>query len=326
MPRFPKVPTSHAGRGLFTPDEIRRLMWAECSRAHRYRYPLSFMAIGIDRLEQLGDLYGIESRANIVNELTALVRSSMREGDLMGWVADNLLVAALPHTPREAGPEVAARLLERSRRLVFEEGYSTVQITISVGLTFCPADAALDLDALIEEARSARDRVTAAGGNRFAVYVPPPRPEPPPRATPERVDVTADLEHITKALESVLHQRVLELFDSMGEKLPDFGGREREVLELAVRNLERERAKRESEHQNQVELLQRRLTKLAESLEVTEDELRRVMAMKSIDPGVASIYRTVQGLNLEESDTERKHEMMVKIFEANVELRKARKS
>ena len=325
MPRFQKLPTAHASRGLFSPEEIRRLMWAECARAHRYRYPLTLLAVGIDRLEQLGDLYGIESRANIVGELTALLRSSMREGDLMGWVGDNLLVAALPHTSREAGPQVAARLIERSRRLVFEEGYSSVQITLSLGLTFRSADAVLDLDELIEEARTARDRAIAAGGNRFSVYVAPPKPDPPaPIAS--TIDVTADLEQISKALERVLHQRVTELFDSMGEKMPDFGGHEREVLELAVRKLETERTRRESEHQSQIELLQRRLTKVAESLEVTEEELRRVMAMKAIDPGVASIYRTVQGLSLEESDTERKKEMMAKIFEANIELRKAMQS
>lgn len=326
MPRFPTVHSNQADRGLFTSDEIRRLMWAECARAQRYRFPLTLLAIGVDRLEQLGDLYGIESRANILNELGGLLRGSTRESDWMGWASDNLFLALFPHAPREAGPIIARRLLDRSRRLVFDEGYSSVQITLSMGLTHRSPGEEYGFDELLEEARVARDRSFAAGGNRFSVHVPPPAPKEPPRPAPApgpvAVDLTADLEQIGKALERVLSQRVRELFESMGEKMPDFGGREREVLELAVRNLEAERSRRENEHSRQIDLLQRRLSKLAESLQLTEEELRRVMSVKSIDPGVASIYRTVQGLSMEEADSERKKEMMAKIFEANIELRK----
>ena len=93
-----------------------------------------------------------------------------------------------------------------------------------------------------------------------------------------------------------------------------------------VKKLESEHEAKRREHEEQVDLLKRRLTKLSSSLEMTEDELRRVMKMKAIDPGVASIYRTVQGLDTEEADFELKKEMMSKIFEANLELQQQHKA
>ena len=54
----------------------------------------------------------------------------------------------------------------------------------------------------------------------------------------------------------------------------------------------------------------------------TEAELLQVARMKGLESGVASIYRTVQGLDTEETDFARKQEMLTLLFEANVELRK----
>ena len=45
------------------------------------------------------------------------------------------------------------------------------------------------------------------------------------------------------------------------------------------------------------------------------------MLMKNIDPGLSSIYRTVQGLDSGAANADVKKEMMKQIFEANVEMR-----
>ena len=120
----------------------------------------------------------------------------------------------------------------------------------------------------------------------------------------------------------MLSEKVAEIFHSMGREVPDFHGHEREVLELAVSRMNEERAQLVEDHKRQYDLLERRLAKLAGNLEMTEAELRATMARKNIDPGVASIYRTVQGLSAAEEDAELKREMMSKIFEANLELQK----
>lgn len=75
-------------------------------------------------------------------------------------------------------------------------------------------------------------------------------------------------------------------------------------------------------HDREVDLLQRRIKKMSETLEVTEHRLQEVAAMKDIDPGISSVYRDVQGLAASEAHYARKRELMAQIFQANLELQK----
>lgn len=330
MPRFPSAQSGQADRGLFTTEEVHGLMVSECFRALRYGHPLSAMVIGVDRLDQLGDLYGYESRDTILAELAGLLRRSIRESDWLCRRGDGALEVVFPHTSRREAPAIAGRLLERARRLVFDEGASAIQVTLSIGVAARGVGDSFELADLLGEARSSHEQARSSGGNRFRVFVEEPRPEPVVVSvpTPGAVVASADLgetlsgnfDRLTMALEGLLSRRVRELFEEMGEKLPDFGDREREVLELAVRRLEQEHELKRKDYESEVDQLRRRLTKLSDSLEMTEEELRRVMKMKSVDPGVASIYRTVQGLDVEGGDAELKKGMMSAIFAANLEL------
>jgi hypothetical protein len=55
-------------------------------------------------------------------------------------------------------------------------------------------------------------------------------------------------------------------------------------------------------------------------LEATEEELGRLVQEKSADPGIASIYRSVQGIEPGERNYEKKRELLTVIYRANVEL------
>jgi ABC-type ATPase with predicted acetyltransferase domain len=75
------------------------------------------------------------------------------------------------------------------------------------------------------------------------------------------------------------------------------------------------------ESQREIERLERRVLKLTESLGMTEKELQRIAALKNIDLGISSIYRTVQGLQSDDGNAEQKKEMLKNLFEANLSLR-----
>lgn len=74
-------------------------------------------------------------------------------------------------------------------------------------------------------------------------------------------------------------------------------------------------------HRAKVELLERRIAKLTALLEQAEQNLARVAAMRGDDPGIASIYRSVQGLAPDERAFAFKQKLMKKIFQANLELK-----
>ncbi len=79
---------------------------------------------------------------------------------------------------------------------------------------------------------------------------------------------------------------------------------------------------RRNEYQKEIDLLNRRLSKLNGALSNTERELHRVMRAKSSDDGIASIYSEVQGLNEGDGHFAQKKELMASIFEANRDLQR----
>lgn len=104
---------------------------------------------------------------------------------------------------------------------------------------------------------------------------------------------------------SALEQRLMEL-------VMDVVSGERQSAETARRAL----------HDREVDNLQRRIKKLNENLAVTEQRLQHVAAQKSVDGGISSIYREVQGLAGGEAHVEKKKELMAEIFKANLQLQK----
>jgi hypothetical protein len=77
-------------------------------------------------------------------------------------------------------------------------------------------------------------------------------------------------------------------------------------------------------HDREVDVLQRRILKLNDTLGQTERRLQEVAAMKTIDGGISSIYREAQGLDAGEAQAGKKKELMSEIFKANLQLQKKR--
>jgi hypothetical protein len=123
-----------------------------------------------------------------------------------------------------------------------------------------------------------------------------------------------------------LGDRIRELF-GLGPGDDDLLARiQREVVVSALREVQEEvRRALPSEAREQaerIELLERRIAKLSDSLGMTEAELQHVLAQRAGDSGVASVYKNVQGLSPTAVQAELKKALMSKIFEANVELRR----
>jgi hypothetical protein len=81
-------------------------------------------------------------------------------------------------------------------------------------------------------------------------------------------------------------------------------------------------ARAAAEQKARVDNLERRLRKLNETLERTEQDLEAALQNQNRDEGVASIFRTVQGLRATAQDFERKRAMLSDIFQKNLKLQK----
>jgi hypothetical protein len=121
-------------------------------------------------------------------------------------------------------------------------------------------------------------------------------------------------------------ERRLSLVEIGPQALRGLSELEREIATMLDRLMKDEREKllhrERTEHDAKVDLLERRIEKLNKALQDTESALTQVMAAKGFDPGIASIYDSVQGLAFDALNYEKKKELLEKVFLENVALQK----
>jgi predicted RNase H-like nuclease (RuvC/YqgF family) len=71
---------------------------------------------------------------------------------------------------------------------------------------------------------------------------------------------------------------------------------------------------------DRIGLYERRVNKLRSEVERMEHQIAELAQRAELDPGLPSIYRTVQGLSKEESDREAKAHMLAVLFQQNLVL------
>lgn len=356
MSGFPTVNFSNSDKGLFTPEEIRRLMRVEFDRAQRYDYPIVCMLVEVDRLESLHDLYGVESKEEILNSVIGLLRSMTRASDFLGCLREDRLMVTFPHTSRVVAGKLADRLLKGAHKLRFDSDGRTLRTTLSIGISYCEDGERISFDQFQQAAEDAVVFASRSGGDRFversrvlkseiqelreeieartialreelanaARFAPPPAvPNLAQRSPLESVELAG-------LPETELGKKLRELFEHIGPQTPDTALLQRSVIDLVLQNIELVRAEvaagELAERNRQIDTLERRVRKLASLLEMTEAELKRVAALKDVDPGISSIYRSVQGLSGAERDFELRRALMKEIFKANLELKERRES
>jgi len=353
MTGFPTVNFGESEQGLFSPDEIQQLMRVEYERAVRYGYPFTLVLIEVDRLEYLHDLYGYESKTEILQAVVSLLRSITRVSDVLGCMQDDRVLAVFPHLRADSIAPLAGRLLRGCRDLEFESDGRALRATLSFGVSVSHKNGTPDFDRFIETAQEALGYAIEAGGDRYVVREaatamiedirdeltveanrlraarPGPRPAPEPARTPEPPPALPPrIPSLDELPKGPLKDRIRVLFEAIGAGSPELKNLELEVLGLAEKSLRdaRELEAGGAEQGKQIGLLERRIGKLKGLLDKAELELQATARRKGVEEGVASIYRTVQGLAEGEGDFVRKREALTLIFEANAELQKGRRA
>ena len=107
--------------------------------------------------------------------LVELLVDETRTCDYLGRLADDRLLAILPHTDKPGGETLATRILAAGRKRNFAGPSGPLQITLSVGLSHYEDDNTLFFDALVESAELALEEASAEGGDRYVHRDPAPR-------------------------------------------------------------------------------------------------------------------------------------------------------
>lgn len=308
----------------------------EFHRARTQRYPLCCLMIAVDGLDAVAARDGWQAKAASMAAAYDLLKRVAREHGFIGMAVQSgdRIMAVFPNTPTDRMGQLGSYLLEAGRALATTSS-SGHALEFSLGASHnLLAETNSSFEGLVESAGRALHLATQSGGGRYVMWR-----EAESEIEALRVDLAAAsksfrAEHETLEEEAgdagglqraELVDKIQRIFSTV-TRTPEIERLESEIIELAVAELYEERRKAVAaqmrEHARQVDQLERRIAKLTSVIGVTEEELARVMSMKMIDPGVASIFKTVQGLRGDDAQAQAKKAMMSTIFEQNLAFQK----
>ena len=134
---------------------------AEIARAQRYNYRVVLLMMDVDDFKEYNDAFGHPLGDQVLRRVAALLRETVREGDLVARYGGEEFTALLPQTDARHGRVVA----ERIRNAVERDQSAQRQISVSIGAAEFPIDGA-DAESLIATADNALYEAKRQGKNR----------------------------------------------------------------------------------------------------------------------------------------------------------------
>ncbi len=133
----------------------------------------ALLVIDVDHFKLVNDTYGHLQGDDVLRAVVAVLRSHLRNGDVIGRYGGDEFVVLLPRTPLESAAEVAERLrvaVDQDSVMLRGKGGASISVTLSIGVAAAQPDdhveavfAAADR-ALYDAKRAGRNAVAVSGG------------------------------------------------------------------------------------------------------------------------------------------------------------------
>lgn len=138
-------------------EEIRRSM--------RHKLNLSFLMLDLDHFKETNDKFGHLVGDVVLKEVSAILKSDLREIDVIGRYGGEEFSILLTGIDREGAYQVAERIRKSIEGAVFKAYDEVVTSTVSIGIAVFPDDG-IDIEPLIESADKALYKAKESGRNR----------------------------------------------------------------------------------------------------------------------------------------------------------------
>lgn len=159
---------------LYNHTYFQQRLDEEVKRAERYCFPMVLLMIDIDNFKEYNDTHGHMAGNGLLKELSALLKGSVREVDIVARYGGEEFTVTLPETDGPAGLIAAERIRRQVEEHPFvgEAQLKSGRVTVSIGAAAYPT-AAADRTELIERADQAMYAAKRDGRNRVVLYEEP---------------------------------------------------------------------------------------------------------------------------------------------------------
>ncbi|MCP4719908.1 MAG: diguanylate cyclase [Desulfobacteraceae bacterium] len=107
---------------------------AEINKARRYKFPLSILMVDFDKFKTVNQTLGYETGDQILKTSAALIRSMVRNIDVVCRYGGDQFGILLPNTSRQGAKILARRILKEINSHGFDMGDKSFNLTVSIGI------------------------------------------------------------------------------------------------------------------------------------------------------------------------------------------------
>ena len=141
----------------------------EFKRSLTHHLPLAFLMCDLDHFKEKNDTYGHLAGDELLKTVAQILKSNVREIDLVGRYGGEEFSIALPETARVGAWQVGERIRLAVQDSVFQIYDERIQTTLSMGIAILN-DTIGSIQELIEKADAALYLAKNKGRNRVEVY------------------------------------------------------------------------------------------------------------------------------------------------------------
>lgn len=153
--------------GLYNHALLIELFEKEIDKQQRNNGSISFAMIDIDNFKKINDTYGHISGDTVLKELSNILMSSVRGGDIVGRYGGEEFSIVFPGIDEQNAFQLCERIRKEVEDFNFEIGIETVKITISIGISFNELKGIINKREIIQKADEALYRAKHNGRNRM---------------------------------------------------------------------------------------------------------------------------------------------------------------
>lgn len=138
----------------------------EIKLSKRYEHPLSFIIIDIDYFKKINDTYGHLNGDIVLIDLVNVITNTIRTTDLFGRIGGEEFAVLMPETKQKDAMNLADRIRKNiSENVSVLEG-TTVNITVSIGLSFLTTEDSI-IQTVLRRADLALFKAKESGRNQL---------------------------------------------------------------------------------------------------------------------------------------------------------------